>query len=364
MVYYATKTAIYARHLSCCLRTSLSSGAIREELAQHFLLSSAARKWQEADIEKMSEDDARMKFRELVFAKNNGRVICPRCGCDAVYELKSRPVFKCKSCLRQFSITTGTPFADHKLPFKKILLAIKLFCGSSKGLSAVELQRHLDIAYKTAFVIQHKLRGLMARHLASLTLSGQVEIDGCEIGGHLRPTNVKKKSQDFRKFPNRNSKKKQSIIVVRERNGRAKTSIFKGESDSIPFVVKSIQQGSKLFADSAACYNVLEANFEMGRINHKVAYYTEEASTNWAESFFSMIRRSAFGTYHRIAGKYLDRYAAEIAWRQNFRKSRHDEKFRALLALVRDDSEIEFVGYWQHRKRKERYGQSDGSLRS
>ena len=78
------------------------------------------------------------------------------------YNLKARRRFKCAACSNQFSATSGTIFASHKLSFVDLLGAICLFVNASKGLSAVQLSRDLDVQYKTAFVLMHKLREAMA----------------------------------------------------------------------------------------------------------------------------------------------------------------------------------------------------------
>ncbi len=78
----------------------------------------------------------------------------------------------------QFSATSGTIFASHKLSFVDLLGAICLFVNASKGLSAVQLSRDLDVQYKTAFILMHKLREAMAHETAEARLAGEVEIDG------------------------------------------------------------------------------------------------------------------------------------------------------------------------------------------
>ena len=101
----------------------------------------------------------------------------PRCGCLESYDLKTRRRFKCAACSYQFSATSGTIFASHKLSFVDLLGAICLFVNASKGLSAVQFSRDLDVQYKTAFVLMHKLREAMARETAEARLAGEVEID-------------------------------------------------------------------------------------------------------------------------------------------------------------------------------------------
>ena len=72
--------------------------------------------------------------------------------------LTTRRRFKCAACHHQFSVTSGTILASRKLSFVDLLGAICLLVNASKGLSAVQLSRDLDVQYKTAFVLMHKLR--------------------------------------------------------------------------------------------------------------------------------------------------------------------------------------------------------------
>lgn len=87
--------------------------------------------------------------------------ICPSCGLkDQHYFINTRRVWRCRelSCGRQFSVTSETPFADHKLPLKQILRAIVLYQAAESVMTAAGLQRALGVAYQTAFVLLHKLR--------------------------------------------------------------------------------------------------------------------------------------------------------------------------------------------------------------
>jgi hypothetical protein len=73
------------------------------------------------------------------------------------YEYASRPIFKCKACERQFSVRSGTLFSSRKLPMRDYLMAIAIFVNGAKGVSALQLSRDLNVQYKTAFVLAHKL---------------------------------------------------------------------------------------------------------------------------------------------------------------------------------------------------------------
>jgi hypothetical protein len=107
-------------------------------------------------------------------------------------------VFKCKACGRQFSVTSGTIFHSRKLPVRDHLLAIAIFVNAAKGVSALQLGRDLDVSYKTAFVLAHKLREAMSADQAKAVASGHVEIDGVYFGGHVKQENRKAYRKDRR----------------------------------------------------------------------------------------------------------------------------------------------------------------------
>ena len=94
-------------------------------------------------------------------ARDGRRSDLPECGCCAVYEYQTRRLFKCKGCGKQFSVTSGTTFHGRKLAIRDYLMAIAIFANAAKGTSALQLGRDLDVSYKTAFVLAHKLREAM-----------------------------------------------------------------------------------------------------------------------------------------------------------------------------------------------------------
>ena len=98
------------------------------------------------------------KFQAIRFSDNGGAAFCPRCQCTAIYTYAARRIWKCKACGHQFSVTSGTIFASRKLPIRDYLAAIAIFVNAVKGVSALQLGRDLDVQYKTAFVMAHKLR--------------------------------------------------------------------------------------------------------------------------------------------------------------------------------------------------------------
>ncbi len=165
-------------------------------MAQHFLLSAAAGSLTLAKVARISDDEARDAFRMIRWSSTEGAPVCPCC-CLAVYSYRARPIFKCKGCEHQFSVTSGTIFASRKLPVRDYLLAIAISVNGAKGHSALQLSRDLDVQYKTAFVMAHKIREALAAEKAGETVSDTVSVDGAYFGGYVKPSNYKENRRDL-----------------------------------------------------------------------------------------------------------------------------------------------------------------------
>ena len=316
-------------------------------MAQHFLLSSAARTISLKAVFTMGEDKAYQTFRELRWPETDGEAVCPKCGCLDTYDISSRRRFKCAGCYHQFSVTSGTIFASRKMSFTDLLAAIVIFVNGAKGVAALRLSRELDCQYKTAFVLTHKLREAMVREDMGQTLSGTVEIDGAYFGGYVKPANERRNRRDRRMLVNQ-SGKRQSVVVVRERDGDMLTFVGKSEAEGVAHVAACVEAGAVIHADEASHWDALHSRYEARRINHSVAYSLDGACTNMAESFFSRMRRAELGTHHHIAGQYLDNYAAEMAWREDNRRSPNGTQAGVVAgAALAAPQSRRFGGYWQ-----------------
>jgi transposase-like protein len=322
-------------------------------MAQHFLLSAAARTLSLSAVARMSEEEARTAFAAIRWSQNQGKPFCPSCGCADVLTYKSRPIYKCKGCGHQFSVTSGTIFASRKLAVRDILLAIAIFTNGAKGHSALQLSRDLDCQYKTAFVLAHKIREAIVATDKGNTVSGDVEIDGCYIGGYVKPANWKENRRD-RRFARNKSGKRRVVIVMRERKGKTLTFVSKTEDAAVPTLQDRIAKGSTVYADEAAHWDQLHARYLTKRINHSEAYSDGEGCTNQAESFFSRLRRAEIGTHHHISGPYLAAYAGEMDWREDNRRVSNGELYlSAANATAKHPVSKQWKGYWQRRLQRE-----------
>src|SRR3954454_12837477 len=220
-------------------------------VAQHFLLTAAARTISVVQVARMGEEEARQLFRTLRWHATGGDPVCPACGCLAVYEYRCRPLWKCKACNKQFSVTSGTIFHSRKLPMRDYLMAISLFVNGVKGKSALELGRDLDVSYKTAYVLAHKLRAAMGADQDKGVAKGEVEIDGAYFGGYVKPANHKENRRDRRLAKNQ-SGRGGFVVIMRERNGRTSPFVVKAEDEAVPTIKKRVAMGSTVYADDAS----------------------------------------------------------------------------------------------------------------
>src|SRR2546421_4895915 len=84
--------------------------------------------------------------------------ICPRCGSTEYSYLKTRRVWKCKSCKKQYSVKLGTIFEDSAIGLDKWLVAIWLIANSKNGISSHELARSLGLSQKSGWFVLHRIR--------------------------------------------------------------------------------------------------------------------------------------------------------------------------------------------------------------
>jgi transposase-like protein len=322
-------------------------------MAQHFLLSAKAKTLSLVDVFRMSDANAEATFRKVRWPDTDGAPVCPKCGGLDAYEYRRETgalCFECRACKAHFSITSGTLFANHKLPLRIYLAAIAIFCNEVKGKSALAISRDLGVSYKACFVLLHKMREAMAEELKGRTVGGDgkvAEVDGGYFGGYVKPANHRENRRDRRLAINQNGKR-ECVVIVRERNGNSVPAVFRTEGAALSWIKKRIQPGTVVNADEAASWDDLNKRYEMKRINHQEAYSDDGACTNWAEEFFSRLRRAEIGHHHHIAGTYLLRYAQESSWREDNRRVANGEQTQrvAHLAMKRGPS-VDFSGYWQ-----------------
>lgn len=328
----------------------------------HFLLSARARTIGLRDIFEMTDAAADDLFRRMRWPDTNGQPVCPECQCPAYYAIPTRRQWRCKRCQHTFSVTSGTMFHSRKLPAKTYLAAIVIYANAAKGLSALQLGRDLNVQYKTAFVLAHKLRQALGVQQDAAPLRGVVEVDGGYVGYYVRPKNRQADRTDRRKAQN---PRKECVLVLRQRADpeenpaacgavRTLTQVIRQENatDVTAIVRACVAQGSEVVTDESSVYDRLAAWYAVSRINHKEAYSGPKGeNTNQAESYFGRLRRMHLGQVHRLGGVHLAAYAREIAYREDTRRWPNGKIFLDILGkALTTATSPPFCGYWRGRR--------------
>jgi transposase-like protein len=315
----------------------------------------------------MSDDEAVAAFQAIRFHATEGQPVCVWCECAAAYPIRTRPgVFKCKACLRFFSLTSRTIFADRKLPYRDILHAIALYTNGAKGFAALHLGRELEVQLKTAFVLLHKIRECLGEVQQGQILEGKVEIDGAYYGGYQKPANRVQDRVDFRREENQKGNR-QVVVIMRERGGRSVPFVGKAEGDALDTIIEKVHPDATVFHDELPAYKLLRDLFTTRPINHSQRYSIPEEGIhiNGAESSHIRTRRAEIGIHHHIAGPHLLQYANEMSWREDRRRISNGEQFLLICATVVPHKPSKtWRGYWQRGKWYERKRRRDAVARS
>jgi predicted RNA-binding Zn-ribbon protein involved in translation (DUF1610 family) len=234
-------------------------------MSQHFLLSRTAKTLSLASVFRMSDAEAERTFKSVRWADTAGEPVCPKCGGVDAYEFRrSRSEmlwFQCRACKLQFSITSGTLFASHKLPLRMYLAAIAVFCNEVKGKSMLAMSRDLGLSYKASFVLCHKLREAMAAEMRGRQLGGEgteASIDGAYFGGYVKPANKRENRRD-RRLAETQTGKRRVVVIIRQHGGDSLPAVFQSEAAAVGFIRSHVKPGTVVNADEASSWDSLHA---------------------------------------------------------------------------------------------------------
>ncbi len=316
-------------------------------MAQHFLLSAQARTLSLKAIYAGGEERAYAVFRKLRWPDTDGEAVCPHCGGLDPYEIATRRRFKCSACGQQFSVTSGTILASRKMSFVDLLAALCIIANAAKGISALQLARDLNVQHKTAFVLAHKIRESLAAETKNASLDGEVEVDGCYVGGTIRPANKVENRVD-RRLAEHQTGTRRVVVAFRQRKGRTLPFVVRNEWEGTAIAKDVVARSAIIHADEASHWDVLHQGWLTRRINHSEAYSTIEGCTNQAESYFSRLRRMIRGQHHYVSPQYLHQYASHAAWLEDHRRLDNGAlAHRALGLALGHKVSSNWQGYWQ-----------------
>lgn len=260
-------------------------------------------------------------------------VVCPRCGAEEPTFLKSRRIWKCKGCRKQFSIKVGTIFEDSPIGLDKWMTAMWMLANCKNGVSSHELHRTLGVTQKTAWFMLHRLR-LALQGDNGGKLEGEIEVDESYIGGKAR--NMHRRRVRKMNMRGRGGPGKTGVMAVLQRGGEIRSKVIPDAKKATlqPFIREHVAPGSAVYTDDFTSYVGLEQDYSHQVINHAVKYVDGQVHTNGMENFWSLLKRGLGGTYVSVEPFHLFRYVDEQAWRYNNRKTDDGERFRAAAARI------------------------------
>ena len=272
-------------------------------------------------------------------------VVCPKCGevGNARPHTHRDDYWYCWGCRAQFNVLNDTPMEGTHLPLRTWFGAIFLMSTSSKGVSAMVLSRQLNLGYKTAWFLAHRIRNLMPQDWEALR--GFVEVDETYLGGKKRTKGrASKRDSDDNQPKGGGGSRKSMVIVGVERGKAGRAKVKRGGTHSemtiADFVYRNVDRAAVLLTDDLPAYKWIGRKFGAHlAVNHTRGEYIRRdplaattAHVNTAESFNAVLKRCWVGVHHWWSIKHSHRYLNQLVFHWNHREAGVDARLADLFA--------------------------------
>jgi transposase-like protein len=240
-------------------------------------------------------------------------IICPHCGVvgGRVYKLEGKStrigLKKCGECRKQFTVKVGTVFEHGRMPLNKMLQAVYLMTSSKKGISSHQLHRVLEVTYKTAWFLAHRIREAMrSGDLAPFGgEGGVVEVDETYVG----------RREGWKKATEAHWHKVPVLSIVLRESGQVRSFVVDHvrAENIIPIVQRNVDRETYIMTDESMVYRHQFRSWYLGhgRVNHSAGEYGRgRIHTNTVEGFYSIFKRGMKGVYQHCSEKHVHRYFA------------------------------------------------------
>ncbi len=286
-----------------------------------------------AAIKYFADEDVAFEYMKAV-RWPTGIVTCPRCSSGKNSFVKTRKIWHCSECKRQFSIRVGTIFEDSPIKFDKWICATWLIANAKNGISSYEIGRSLGVCQKTGWFMLQRIRLAMQNGTIE-KMSGRVESDETFIGGRSRFMH-KSKWKDVSGW-----KGKTPVQGLLERTtggkaSRVKLKVLKTtrKHEVQGNVREYVLKGSEVHTDALRSYIGMNDEYIHQVVDHAICYAKGHVHTNGLENFWCLLKRTIKGTYVNVEPFHLFRYLDEQAFRFNERKDTDAGRFIKVMAGI------------------------------
>jgi transposase-like protein len=234
-------------------------------------------------IRYFSDPDVCVEFvAALRWMQSGGIPKCPHCKGEKHSYLKSRRIWKCRECKKQFSVKAGTVFEDSPVPLDKWLMAVWLVVNCKNGISSYEIARDLKVTQKTAWFMLGRIRLAMQAPERGTKLGsndgGEVEVDETFVGGKVQNMHKSRrlKIQQMRsnfvetEYPSRYPGKTvvHGILDRDARKIRASVVADVKRETLENKVLDNVKYGSRVYTDDALAYTKLHWRYAHDVVSH------------------------------------------------------------------------------------------------
>lgn len=287
-------------------------------------------------------DDACRKYLEL--KRWNNKPTCPNCSNNENnYVMKTRILYKCRCCRKQFSILQGTIFQGTKVPLEDWFYAIFLFVTSERGIASTTLARKINVQQRTAWIMLQKIRETMKDECSQKVLSGIVECDEAYFGSAPgRDLRLQKRMKEYKTKHNKQYEHLKAVIGIIDRyNKQIVLRKFGWRRNCLSnkianyLLMKHVNTISTINTDEHKGYSRLYKHFHSHHVIQKERIYTRTRKNkttyevsiqgyvdgskhvNGIENVWNHLKKMEKGVYFHFSYKHTHRYLDEFAYRWN-----------------------------------------------
>ena len=254
---------------------------------------------------------------------------------DSKKKRTQKKSYYCVHCGNQIYPLAGTPFQKTTTSLKDWFYVLYMFTTTRNGVSAKEIERQLDVCYKTALRMAHQLKKLMGNRKQNV-LSGNIMAD--EMIPSMKAKNMHSAQRKIARacgFTN----KIMVFGIMDVRGELIVESVKYNDWEAMrQILAERVHPDSILITDGAQGYKDLPKygiNFKQHiSVNHQIGEYVKDGfTTNPLEGFWSQLRRMIHGTHIKVSHQHLQKYIDECATRYMLRNS-EGEMFDIILRQV------------------------------